>query len=360
MYTNNPNFFQILDISYSADLHQIKKAFKRQAILFHPDKNPSKLASERYAQIYIAYETLSDPKKRLRYQAILLNRQQRSKKTLPRASNKQKINTASEKVIHSQKRYRPNSSTASTVSSIIDLKKLISPFISTLLKQAPKTATAAALIFLLTFGNYSKNKYLQPIDGSIDFEHEEKYLNEQARSQYLDFRNRQGYSLVNRLQLRTHPDLKANVIENLVQYETINIIDRSNNPNWIKVELETGETGYLWESYVGYGKGDIARKFDCNKYPTPRPKDKSVFFQETIGERDIELKNNESSDAIVRIYDNNVHLILSIYLYPNSSIVVKGFSNKSLRFNISHGAVYNASCGRFSFPNGRDVVYWSK
>ncbi|SZF01571.1 unnamed protein product [Blumeria hordei] len=62
------DYYQILGVDKSADAGQIKKAYRKAAIVHHPDKNPDDLnAAERFKDIGEAYETLSDPEKRARY-----------------------------------------------------------------------------------------------------------------------------------------------------------------------------------------------------------------------------------------------------------------------------------------------------
>ncbi|CCJ29789.1 unnamed protein product [Pneumocystis jirovecii] len=53
--------YDVLGINQSASLNDIKKAYKRLALIFHPDKNnSSKESTEKFAQIQAAYEVLSD------------------------------------------------------------------------------------------------------------------------------------------------------------------------------------------------------------------------------------------------------------------------------------------------------------
>ena len=56
------DYYKILDIEKDADENQIKKAYRKAAIIHHPDKNPDdEHAAERFKDIGEAYETLSDP-----------------------------------------------------------------------------------------------------------------------------------------------------------------------------------------------------------------------------------------------------------------------------------------------------------
>ena len=61
---NSHDYYQILDLSKDCSSDDIKKAYKKKAMRFHPDKNSSKHAEEAFKKISTAYQTLSDPNKR--------------------------------------------------------------------------------------------------------------------------------------------------------------------------------------------------------------------------------------------------------------------------------------------------------
>ncbi|NMH29327.1 molecular chaperone DnaJ [Flavobacterium silvaticum] len=62
------DYYEILGISKSADAAEIKKAYRKKAIEYHPDKNPGdKSAEENFKAAAEAYEILSDPDKRRQY-----------------------------------------------------------------------------------------------------------------------------------------------------------------------------------------------------------------------------------------------------------------------------------------------------
>lgn len=62
------DYYEILGIDKSADAAAIKKAYRKKAIEFHPDKNPGDTeAEEKFKQAAEAYEVLSNPDKRARY-----------------------------------------------------------------------------------------------------------------------------------------------------------------------------------------------------------------------------------------------------------------------------------------------------
>ena len=62
------DFYEILGVSKTASAEEIKKAYRKKAIEFHPDKNPGdKVSEEKFKEAAEAYEVLSDDQKRQRY-----------------------------------------------------------------------------------------------------------------------------------------------------------------------------------------------------------------------------------------------------------------------------------------------------
>lgn len=62
------DYYKILGVDKDAGENEFKKAYRKLAIVHHPDKNPDDAeAADRFKDIGEAYETLSDPQKRARY-----------------------------------------------------------------------------------------------------------------------------------------------------------------------------------------------------------------------------------------------------------------------------------------------------
>jgi len=61
------DFYKILGLTKGASDSDIKKAYRKLALKFHPDRNKEKNAEEKFKEISFAYEILSDPEKKKRY-----------------------------------------------------------------------------------------------------------------------------------------------------------------------------------------------------------------------------------------------------------------------------------------------------
>ena len=62
------DYYDVLGVSKNADVKEIKKAYRKLAIKYHPDKNPGdKAAEEKFKEAAEAYDALSNPEKKQRY-----------------------------------------------------------------------------------------------------------------------------------------------------------------------------------------------------------------------------------------------------------------------------------------------------
>ena len=68
MAENKRDYYEVLGVGKDASADEIKKAYRKSAMKYHPDRNPGdKEAEEKFKEIGEAYEVLSDEGKRSRY-----------------------------------------------------------------------------------------------------------------------------------------------------------------------------------------------------------------------------------------------------------------------------------------------------
>ena len=68
MAENKRDYYEVLGIQKDASAEEIKKAYRKAALKYHPDRNPGdKEAEEKFKEVGEAYEVLSDEEKRQRY-----------------------------------------------------------------------------------------------------------------------------------------------------------------------------------------------------------------------------------------------------------------------------------------------------
>ena len=65
------DYYQVLGVGRQASKDEIKKAYRKLALQYHPDRNPNnKQAEDKFKEANEAYQVLSDPEKRAHYDRL--------------------------------------------------------------------------------------------------------------------------------------------------------------------------------------------------------------------------------------------------------------------------------------------------
>ena len=72
--TNKRDYYEVLGVTKSAPVDDIKRSYRKLALKYHPDRNRGNQAAEdKFKEANEANEVLSDPEKRKKYDAFLIN-----------------------------------------------------------------------------------------------------------------------------------------------------------------------------------------------------------------------------------------------------------------------------------------------
>ena len=65
------DYYKVLGVERSASADDVRKAYRKLAMQYHPDRNPGdKQSEDRFKEINEAYQVLNDPQKRARYDQL--------------------------------------------------------------------------------------------------------------------------------------------------------------------------------------------------------------------------------------------------------------------------------------------------
>ena len=159
------NYYEVLGVSNSADLEEIKKAYRKLSKKFHPDKNDGDSFFEnKFKEINEAYEILSDSEKRKVYDSefIFLKDQQKAEEKLKQEEEKlrqkeEKLRREKEEFERTKREYVTNNeSKVRTEQSNSNLTQPQQPVGTHLGRFLVPTCVIGVIIALLIWSNKTK------------------------------------------------------------------------------------------------------------------------------------------------------------------------------------------------------------
>ncbi len=102
------NYYIDLGLEKNATENEIKKAFRKLALIYHPDKNSSPIATRKFAQINEAYQTLSNASKKQIYDAAYKAQFDIFSNSPPKTYKQQYKKYAQKKDVHVKKKAKLN------------------------------------------------------------------------------------------------------------------------------------------------------------------------------------------------------------------------------------------------------------
>ncbi|HCL05970.1 MAG TPA: hypothetical protein DHW64_08410 [Chitinophagaceae bacterium] len=124
------DYYQVLQIQPTASSEEVRKAYRRLALEFHPDKNKTQQASTQFVMIREAYAVLSDPVQRRKYDLSRFAGQPTSRRI---ATTPEEVRLMSDELVERIKRNNPDRINRDKL--VLDLEAVLSVYHIQLLEK---------------------------------------------------------------------------------------------------------------------------------------------------------------------------------------------------------------------------------
>ncbi|KAG7838852.1 hypothetical protein KL942_003848 [Ogataea angusta] len=109
LLSRSKSAYQLLDVDTSVQSQGLRRAYRKKALVLHPDKNQSSDAEEQFREILVSYRVLDEPEWRKRYDEHLETELERQKARAQQSAHQKSLK---EQLLFEESRYRQDQSTA--------------------------------------------------------------------------------------------------------------------------------------------------------------------------------------------------------------------------------------------------------
>ncbi|WP_142848899.1 DnaJ domain-containing protein [Telmatospirillum sp. J64-1] len=149
------------------------------------------------------------------------------------------------------------------------------------------------------------------------------------------------------LKLRQLPVDHAAMVALLDRFTTVQVIDRTSDPEWVQLRSASGAVGYARTRHLGEGDGWRPRRRWCAENRGQPPFNGQILLRRGSGDHRLQIANPMPHDAVVKLRTQAGHTILSAYVAAGRTVLLTGIPEGAHRIAFATGEVFSEACSLF-------------
>lgn len=152
---------------------------------------------------------------------------------------------------------------------------------------------------------------------------------------------------VDGLRLRAGPGTTHPITTVLDRFATVTISGHTDINGWIEIITKDGVHGFVAAQYLGNGDGMAAKQQWCFDNRGARPPTGYQFIQRSSGNHELMIRNGRTTDAVVKLKDNNGKSVLAFYVRAGEDASMAEIPEGIFHLQFATGHNYSNPCGMF-------------